>query len=264
MTAPRRLRIDLAYDGTEFAGWQVQPGARTVQGTLEEALGKLHGGRPLRARGAVRTDAGVHARRQVADCDLETALDDAGVLHALARMLPADVRPLDVRTVEPGWSARFAAAGKTYVYRLDRTPRGDPFRARYALHRPGPLDVAAIEDALARLPGRRDWSGFAAAGCTVENRVRALDVARWVEDPLPPDPDAEARLVFRAEGFLQHMVRNLAGTLLEIGRGRFGPDRVDRVLETGDRRLAGPTAPAHGLTLWRVHYNAAEEEPAVG
>jgi tRNA pseudouridine38-40 synthase len=247
----RRVRLELAYDGTDFAGWQVQPGLRTVQGVVAGALSRLNGDRPVNLRGAGRTDAGVHALAQVADCAFDGVADDAALLHALTRMLPEDVRALSVDTAADAFDARRDARAKVYAYRLDRTRHGDPFARRFAWWRPGGLDRAAIEAALARLPGRRDWSGFTAASCEVEDRVRTLFEARYDE------AEGAGRLTFAGEGFLTHMVRNVVGTVLEIGRGRFGPERVDEVLRTGDRALAGPTAPARGLFLESVLYDNA-------
>ena len=246
----RRIRLELAYDGTGFAGWQVQPGRRTVQGVLEATLGRLGGERAVRVRGAGRTDAGAHARAQVADAALASPLGDRDLLHRLACMLPDDLRPRTLDTVDDGFDARRDARSKTYVYRLDRTPHGDPFASRFALRAPQPLDEGAIRDALGRLPGRRDWRGFAASASEVADAVRELHEAR-----LLTGPDSGAwRLVFCGEGFLTHMVRNLVGTLLDIGAGRLAPAHVERVIATRDRTLAGPTVPAHGLCLERVAY----------
>jgi tRNA pseudouridine38-40 synthase len=255
--ATRRVRLDLAYDGTAFAGWQVQPGSRTAQGVLEDALSRLQGGGAVAVRGAGRTDAGVHARGQVADAALSTELDDADLAYALRRMLPGDLRPLAVRTVGSEFNARKAALGKTYAYRVDLSPHADPFRARFALHWPFAFDRVRVEAGLARLPGRRDWSGFAASKCRVRSRVRCLTEAR-----IAAASADEVTFVFSADGFLHHMVRNLVGTLLAIGRGQLEPEQIDRALSARDRALAGPTAPARGLCLERVVYPAAVEPSA--
>jgi tRNA pseudouridine38-40 synthase len=245
----RRVRIDLAYDGTAYSGWQVQPKVETVQGVVEAALRLLHGGRTVRVRGAGRTDSGAHARGQVADAVIAMRSDDAGLLRALAHMLPRDIRPRRVLTVPDAFHAQHDARSKTYRYLVDTSPHGDPWRGRYALPFPHALDVPAVEAALALLPGTRDWSGFTGAACTVDDRIRTLSEARL--GVLRPELLA---FVFTADGFLTHMVRNLVGTLLAIGRGTFGPERVLEVLATSDRRRAGPTAPASGLCLERVVY----------
>jgi tRNA pseudouridine38-40 synthase len=253
----RRIRIDLAYDGTDFAGWQVQPGLRTVQGVVEQALTRLDGDRPVRLHGAGRTDAGVHARGQVAHCDLSTAEEDAELRRALSRILPGDVRPLALSSVAANFDVRRDALEKHYRYRIDRSQAGDPFTLRYVLHHPQPLDVDRMRVALALLPGRRDWSGFAAAACTVQDRVRTLTRAEF--DGID---DGEAAFDFRGDGFLTHMVRNLVGTLLEVGRGKMAPERVVEILEAGDRKLAGPTAPPQGLCLERVVYGDERGDPS--
>lgn len=249
VTAARRIRLDLAYDGTDFHGWQLQPGLRTVQGVLEATLTRLAGERPVRVRGAGRTDAGVHARGQVADATVRVDADDASLTRSLRSMLPADLRALRVASVDPGFDARYDARSKTYRYVVDLTPWGDPFLARYALHHPQAIERSRVRRALELLPGRRDWSGFAASACEVRDRVRTLTEARLRENE-----DGTAEFFFSADGFLTHMVRNLVGTLLEVGRGRFAPERMLEVVESRDRSLGGPTAPPHGLCLEQVRY----------
>lgn len=247
----RRFRIELAYDGTDFSGWQVQrPGVRTVQGVLEAALTRLQGGVPVRVAGAGRTDAGVHARRQVASCELESSLDEAGLAHALRRMLPADLRPVALCEAPASFDPQRGAVNKIYRYRLDRTVAGDPFVARYALHHPHPLRLDEVRQALETLLGRRDWSGFAGSACTVKDRVRELRRAEYEE----VEDGTVGWFTFAADGFLNHMVRILVGTLLEVGRDRFPLSRIEQVLAEKDRTLAGPTAAARGLVLWQVDY----------
>ena len=256
----RRVRIDLAYDGTAYHGWQRQrAGQPTIQGALEDALARLHGGARSPARGAGRTDAGVHARGQVADARASARFPDGELERALSRLLPDAIRPRRVLTVPEEFHARRAAFEKTYRYVLDVSPAGDPFAARFALPWTFPKDDDAIAAALARLPGRRDWSGFAGAACTATDRVRTLREARHVR--LRPGLEA---FVFTADGFLNHMVRNLVGTLLAIGRGTFGPERIDAILARGDRTLAGATAEPKGLCLLRVAYPDALGGPSGG
>jgi tRNA pseudouridine38-40 synthase len=253
----RRVRLDLTYDGTEFAGWQFQPGQRTVQGVLENTLTEIQGRDAVSVRGAGRTDSGVHARGQVADCSIRTRLDDHSLWQALRSMLPTDLRPLRVRSVPDSFHARKDTISKTYRYDLDLSRHGDPLGARFALHYPHRLDVELLTRALRELPGRRDWSGFAAAGCDKPDRVRHLTEATLV------CPTAErVSLNFTADGFLQHMVRNLVGTLLEIGGARMPPGSIAEVLKSGDRNRAGPTAAARGLCLMRVRYPGETEETA--
>ena len=245
----RRIRIDLAYDGTDFAGWQVQRAQRTVQGELERTLIELQGGEPVSVCGAGRTDAGVHASHQVADCRILSRLDDRTLAHALRCMLPPDVRPRTVTTMPAEFHARRDARSKTYSYRLDTSRHGDPFAARYALHEPRALDLVLVRRALELLPGRRDWSGFTASACDKVDRVRTLYEAQ-LERPAPE----RLHFVFRADGFLHHMVRNLVGTLLEVGAGTMAVNSIAEILAHGDRGLAAPTAAARGLFLTRVSY----------
>lgn len=243
-----RYRLDVAYDGTDFAGWQRQANAPSVQQTIERVLTRVDGDRPVVLHAAGRTDAGVHARQQVAHFDLQETIGSDDLCHALACMLPESVRPVEVRRVADDFSARYRKQRKSYLYQLDRTPRGDPLLARYAWHVARPLDEALLGRCLLQLPGRRDWSGFVAASCTIEDRVRTLDLAEFV----PGHPD---QLRFRADGFLTHMARNLVGTLVAVATGRLEPRAIARALTSGDRGEAGPTAPARGLILERIEYD---------
>ena len=251
----RRIRLDLSYDGTDFAGWQLQRNQRTVQGELERVLSELQGDGRVIVRGAGRTDSGAHAKQQVADFELASRLDDVTLERALSRMLPPDIRPLAVAGCRDEFHSQKHALSKTYRYRLDLSRHGDPFLARYALHYPHPLDATLVERALEQLPGRRDWSGFAASACEKPYRVRTLTEAR-LERPSA----AGWELVFSADGFLQHMVRNVVGTLLEIGGRRMPARTMVEVLESQDRNQAGPTAPARGLCLMRVQYASDGEQ----
>jgi len=248
----RRIRLDLAYDGTDYAGWQVQLGQITIQSVLEATLTRLNGQRAVSIRAAGRTDAGVHARHQVCDFLFDGEAADDDLAHSLRCMLPAAIRPLALRSVAADFHARKSARGKHYRYRLDRSRYGNPVHARYALHQPQAMDLDALHDALGRLPGRRDWSGFTAAACDVDDRVRDLTVAEYREK------GGSARFDFEGDGFLTHMVRNLVGTLLQVAAGKREAAEVDEILSCGDRRLAGPTAPPQGLHLWNVSYDEIE------
>ena len=250
-------RLTIQYDGTDFAGWQVQArGERTVQGELERVLSLLDG-RAVAVHGAGRTDAGVHAEAQVASFRLEREFAPEKLRDALNGNLASDLRVIEARHAPEDFHARFSARGKTYVYRIFNERFDSPFLARYT-HREGrALDLERMRECARLFVGKHDWTAFSAAQSDVKDRVRTvtrLDVSeRWATR-------GRGRLVeitAGAEGFLRFMVRSIAGTLLACGRGELGEDTISRALSTGDRDLAGPTAPARGLTLVQVHY----EEP---
>ncbi len=238
----------VAYDGTAYAGWQVQPAAPTVQGLLADAARRLLGP-DTRVIGASRTDAGVHALRQVVS--ITTAggtLPPAAVLGALNAALPPDVRVREAAEVRPGFDARRAATGKRYLYLLDTGRVPNPLLRRYAWHAPDLADIGAMRAALAALRGRHDFSAFRAAagrGADPVCVVRAVHVVRR--------RDRLAVLV-SADRFLHHMVRTIVGSAVVVGRGRRDPAWLAGVLASRDRTKAGATAPAHGLTLVRVVY----------
>lgn len=241
-----RIAICLEYDGTCFEGWQTQRGGRTVQGVVEGVLaGLCH--RTVRVTGSGRTDAGVHARRQVAHLDLEPEEVDR-VICGLPALLPADVACTSASEAAPGFHARFSARSRTYRYRL--IDHRSPLEGRFALEMPGvALDTPAMREACVPCTGRRDWRGMARTGGG--NSTWTVDVA---EARVDRDP-AGWTFTIRADRFLRGMVRIWAGTLVETGRGRFGPGRLEEILSTGDRRLAGPSLPARGLVLEDVSYD---------
>jgi tRNA pseudouridine38-40 synthase len=242
-------RLVLEYDGTDFEGWQVQPGARRcVQGVLEAALARLAEG-PVAVFGAGRTDAGVHAWGQVASVRAASRLDPPTLRRALNALLPRDLAVRELEAAPAGFHARRDARSKLYVYRLWNAPQRSPLRERFALHVPAPLDLAALRTGAEALVGTRDFASFRAAGGSGRTSVRTLSRIEWLGEP-----GDELRLEVEGTGFLRHMVRNLVGTLLEVGRGRRPAGTLSALLEARDRRLAGPTAPAHGLTLVRVDY----------
>jgi len=243
----RTLRILIEYDGTDFAGWQRQPGQRTVQGCVEEAIAQITG-KPVKVRGASRTDAGVHAAGQVASFDVEPRIPEWGLLRALNGLLPRDVAVLDVRQVPPDFDARRYARGKVYAYEIWNHLVRSPQRERTTWHVRAPLDLPAMRLAAAVLVGEHDFRGFRASDCeriSTVRLIRRLEIHRM--GPL-------VRIEIEATAFLKNMVRILVGTLAYVGRGRLNLAAVERVLETGDRTLAGVTAPPQGLTLVRVIY----------
>ncbi len=243
----RPHRIVVEYDGTDFSGWQRQPGRRTVQGCLEEALRDLTG-ESVFVRGAGRTDAGVHADGQVASFPLVARIPPYGLMRGLNSRLPDDVAIIDVAEVDASFDARFSARGKVYRYTVWNHVVRSPRNTRTSWHVQQALDMAAIVDAAARLVGEHDFRAFRAADCdrrTTRRLLRRLDVDRQ-----------GARLTFDVEAtaFLKNMVRILVGTLVDVGRGRVAIEAIARMLETGDRKVGGMTAPARGLTLLRVLY----------
>ena len=243
------FRFVLEYDGSDFAGWQSQAqGERTVQATLAAALAEIAGA-PVRVGGAGRTDAGVHAEGQVAAAAFETRLDAATLLRALNAHLPRDLAVVACAVARDGFDPRREATGKLYRYAVWNAPVASPLRRRRFHHMPGALDVGALKDAAAHLVGRHDFASFQAAGSSVVDTVRTLSRA-----DVAGASGGELLFSFEGDGFLRHMVRNLVGTLLEIGARRRPAGSIPALLAARDRTQAGPTAPAHGLTLVRVDY----------
>ena len=243
----RTIKLTIAYEGTDFSGWQLQPDRPTVQGLLMEACRRVLG-EPVKVTGASRTDAGVHALRQVATLNTASSLASDRLLGALDSLLPPAIRVLEARDAPAGFDARRAAWGKRYGYLIDRSPVADPFLRRYAWHPGYQLDEDAMAQALAGLRGKHDFGAFCAAAGRGRTPVCTLLAARVVARR-----DRLAVLV-SADSFLHHMVRNLVGSLVEVGRGARPPGWMSELLSARDRALAGPTAPAHGLALLRVFY----------
>jgi tRNA pseudouridine38-40 synthase len=246
----RNLKITLEYDGTDFVGWQRQTEGVSVQGLLEDALARFERA-PVAAHGAGRTDAGVHALGQVASVALTAAHAVDTVQRALNAALPPTVRVLEVVEEAPAFHARFSAAGKVYEYRIVNAPFVSPFVYRYAWHVPATLDVDAMREAGLALTGTHDFAAFQGTGSVVSSTTRTLHRVEWETGEGHSRP-----LVMRIEGdgFLRHMVRSIAGTLVEIGLGRWAPSRMREIVDSRDRGQAGPTAPASGLFLVRVRY----------
>jgi len=249
----RNLKVILTYDGAEFSGWQVQPGAATVQGTLASAIGRITGEKVL-PQGSGRTDAGVHALAQVVTFVTESSVPTKNFVKALNDILPASVRVLEVTEAPPEFHARHSARAKTYHYRIYRGAICPPFLARYVWHYPYLLDEAAMMRAAALVAGEHDFTSFAAVdperGREDEptSNVRTIHSSSWER--------AGGELVYtvRGSGFLHHMVRNLVGTFILVGKGTLQAEDVSRILAARNRSAAGPTAPASGLYLVNVEY----------
>ena len=312
-------KLTLAYDGTDFRGWQVQPGQPTIQGELQCALGRITGEAPL-PQGSGRTDAGVHALAQVASFALRAPIPPANLLRALNRTLPPSIRVLETSTVPDTFHARHSAVAKTYEYRIHRGEICPPVLARYVYAFPLPMDLDALQEAARLFQGEHDFLSFAAtdpdqtarsllsrpentetpcpilapfswrkggkpqdylrAGSIVPEKpvpektpqaraqslevlpatsVRTIYSSRWQQE----QTQAGSLLVYqvRGNGFLHHMVRNLVGTMLEVGRGNLHPDQITTILAARTRSAAGPTAPARGLFLHSVEYPTPTSSP---
>jgi tRNA pseudouridine38-40 synthase len=243
----RTLKLTIAYDGTGFAGWQLQTHQRTVQGALEEALKKIDGERVV-VHAAGRTDSGVHAAGQVVSFSWMSDMSCDVLLRALNANLDRDLRVMRVEEVAEDFNARFDPCRKTYRYAIWNERVVPPQRRHFVWHVPQPLDVGRMNDAAAVLVGEHDFAAFQAAGGDVITTRRQVFVSRVIRG------DSEVTYDVTASGFLRHMVRNIVGTLVDIGKGRRTVDEMRRILESRDRAHASATAPAHGLTLWGVEY----------
>jgi tRNA pseudouridine38-40 synthase len=249
----RNLKLVLAYDGSEFSGWQVQPGAATIQGALASAIGRLTGEKVL-PQGSGRTDAGVHALAQVANFATASSVPTENFLKALNDILPAAIRVLEASEMPAEFHARKSAHAKTYRYRMYRGPICPPFLCRYVWHYPYLLDEGAMRRAAEFVVGEHDFTSFAAVdpekGSDGEesSNVRRMFASNWER------AGDELLYTIRGSGFLHHMVRNLIGTFVLVGKGTLNAQGIRRILEARQRSTAGATAPASGLYLVGVEY----------
>ncbi len=262
----RTLKITLAYDGSEFHGWQIQPGLKTVQGTLADCLNRLTGEDVL-PQGSGRTDAGVHALGQVASVRLESPIPESNLATALNDILPPSIRVNSVEATYNNFHARHSASAKTYRYRVYRGAVCPPFLARYVYHDPHPMNEEAIINGSRHVVGTHDFTSFAASDPDRAARIaerslvkeealesQAISNVRTIHSSQWLRTDEELVYTVRGDGFLNHMVRNLVGTFLQVGKGALAVDDVLRILEARNRSAAGPTAPACGLYLVSVEY----------
>lgn len=248
------FKLTIQYDGTDFHGWQMQGELRTVQGQLVRGLTLIEG-REVTVHGSGRTDAGVHAEGQVANVNLQREITPEKLCAAINGNVGRDLRVISAEVVSEDFHARFSAVEKTYVYRVINGPVISPFWIRYAHHEARALDLERMRQAARLFIGTHDWTAFSSADADTEDRVRTitrLDVLElW-------DERAKARMIevtTTGNGFLRAMVRSIVGTLLAIGRGEIDQTTITHALSTGDRSLAGATAPARGLTLVEVSYD---------
>lgn len=241
------IKVVLEYDGTDYHGWQVQPGQRTVQGTIEDALHRLVGQR-VRVHGSGRTDSGVHALGQVASFELDTTIPPERIALALNPLLPEDVRVLSSEQVEKSFHARFKAWGKTYCYRLLLRDEPSPIMRNRCWRVERSLDLVAMKEALGLVVGTHDFKAFCSAGSSVDVTVRTI----WSADMNQRGEELEITL--HGNGFLYNMVRIIVGALVAIGRGQISSNHIAQALKTGDRDSLHNTAPPQGLYLVRVDY----------
>lgn len=241
------FRITLAYDGTNYHGWQIQPGMLTIQGILSEALTRINSA-PVTVHGAGRTDAGVHAQGQVASFRLQHPRTGKELQHALNGNLPPDIRVLEATPAPDNFHARSNARSKTYRYQIYTAEVMSPFLMRYAWHYPYTLDQARLAEDGRALLGQHDFSAFTIVACKTKSRVRTL-IDFKVESNGP-----QLWLIFTGDGFLRYMVRTMVGALVAANRGRLKAKSIAMLLATRDRQLAGASAPAKGLTLIKVEY----------
>jgi tRNA pseudouridine38-40 synthase len=246
----RRIRVTISYDGTDFHGWQIQPGLSTIQAEIERVLSEIEGA-PVHVTASGRTDAGVHALAQVAAFDLSNPIPAENLLRAMNRLLPRDIRVLHAAEAPADFHPRYAALAKTYEYRVLRAEICPPFERRYVYHHPYPLDETRMIELAPMLEGDHDFSAFAASDERDElglSKVRTIFSSRLVRDG--------DRLLYRVRGsgFLKHMVRNIVGVLLEIGKGNLTREDLAVRLQPDHAIPPGPTAPARGLFLVNVEY----------
>jgi tRNA pseudouridine38-40 synthase len=249
----RNLKITIAYDGYDFAGWQIQPDRPTIQGTLVSVIEHITGEKAL-PQGSGRTDAGVHARAQVASVSLQSPIPVANLRKALNDVLPPTIRVLSVEEVSPEFHARKSALAKTYEYRIYRGEICPPFLARYVYHHPYPLNESLMIEAAVVMSGEHDFTSFAAVDPERKKHVVPPDNVRTIYSSAWHRTGKELIYTVRGNGFLHHMVRNLVGTFLMVGKGNLILDDLRRILEARDRSAASATAPASGLFLLGVEY----------
>lgn len=244
----QRFKCKIAYDGSSFSGYQIQPNKRTVQGEIENTLQKLHKGELTKVFASGRTDAGVHAKGQILHFDSPLNIPEHKYRIALNSLLPEDISILEVEKADEAFHARFSVTGKEYRYFVYTGQVRDPFSRKYAYHFPYPIDLAAIRSASQHLVGTHDFTSFCSAKTEVEDRIRELREIEVIEE--------ENMVTFRfvGNGFLYNMVRILVGTLLQVGTGDIDGNQIPDILSKKDRIYAGKTAPPQGLYLWEVHY----------
>lgn len=247
-----RIKLTVAYDGTNYHGWQIQKNALSVEEVLTNALCDLLG-EEIELAGASRTDAGVHAMGNVAVFDTKTKIPPDKIAAAVNQRLPEDIRVMESKEVDVTFHPRYCVSRKTYEYRITNAKIQLPTKRLYSYFVYIPLDMERMEQTAQYFIGEHDFGGFCSAGSQVKTTVRKIYDIKVFQN------GEDIKIQVTGNGFLYNMVRIIAGTLVEVGMGRREPDRVRLAIETADRSLAGPTAPAHGLTLMKIEYEDGED-----
>jgi tRNA pseudouridine38-40 synthase len=244
----QRIKCTVAYDGTPFAGYQVQPGKRTVQLEIENALSDIHKGHEVKITASGRTDARVHAKGQVFHFDTGLSIPAEKWPTVLNSKLPPEIVVTSAEVVSEDFHARFSVLKKEYRYSVYRSQTADPFKRNFALHYPFTLNIEEMRKAAEILIGEHDFTSFCSAKTEVEDKVRKIHFIEIEAD------EEEITFSYTGNGFLYNMVRILSGTLLEVGRGKYTAEEVRGILEARNRNAAGKTAAPQGLYLWKVFY----------
>ena len=251
----RNIKLTIAFDGTEFSGWQKQSNAVTIQGELEKALTRITNG-PITLHGAGRTDAGVHALAMVASFQTTSPVSTATLHKGLNSILPSAIRIFHTEEVEHEFHARFSSISKTYFYIVETGSIQSPTNRLYAVHIPQHLAIEPMHQCLELITGTHDFASFEASGSRNKSIVTGRGSVRTLQEAvLRKTGTNELQFVFTGDGFLRHMVRNIVGTILEVGKGRKTVAEFKIILKTKDRSRAGTTAPAHGLFLKKIYYS---------
>ena len=251
----RNIKLTIAFDGTEFSGWQKQSNAVTIQGELEKALTRITNG-PVTLHGAGRTDAGVHALAMVASFHTMSLISTATLHKGLNSILPSAIRILHTEDVGPDFHARFSTTSKTYLYTIETGSIQSPINRLYAVHVPQKLAIKPMQRCLDLITGTHDFASFEASGSRDKNITGGRGSVRTLQEAvLNKTGKGGLQFEFTGDGFLRHMIRNIVGTVLEVGKGRKTVEEFKTILESIDRSKASVTAPAHGLFLKKIYYS---------
>lgn len=249
-----RYKATIAYDGTEYSGFQVQDNGRTIQGDIEKVLKRINKDQPIRIHPSGRTDAGVHAAGMVFHFDYPASISQEGLFKAMSVLLPDAISMLDLEQVEDSFHARYHAVAKTYTYRVHNHAIRNPFTRKYALNHPYDMDEMKVKEALHYFIGTHDFTSFCSIKTVIENKVRTIYEATVEVD----EATNEWVFTFTGNGFLYNMIRIMMGTIIEISDGRMDAAEIPNIIEAQDREYAGKTISAHGLRLEKVYYDEAE------